>query len=72
MARLVAQLGDSALYQQAQVVAQWGQSSEALALLRRARESGDSGLIFLDTDPLLDPLRKQPAFNQLLSELGFV
>ena len=42
-----------------------------MALLQRARELGDSGLIYAQTDPLLDPLRSLPAFQQLLQQLGF-
>ena len=72
MNQLVAKLGDSALYQQAQVQAAWGQTDVAIATLQRARASGDSGLIYSNTDPLLDPLRKLPAFDELLRELGFV
>jgi TolB-like protein len=69
--QLLADLGDSALYQQAQVQSQWGNKDEAMALLQRARKLGDSGLIYAQTDPLLDPLRSLPAFQQLLQQLGF-
>jgi TolB-like protein/tetratricopeptide (TPR) repeat protein len=69
MTQLVAELGDSALYQQAEVLAQWGQADAALATLERARAIGDSGLIYLTTDPLLDPLRVRPEFTRLLKEL---
>ena len=68
---LVAQLGDSALYQQAEVAAQWRDITGALGLLKRARELGDSGLVFARTDPLLDPLRQKPEFAELLGQLGF-
>jgi len=64
-------LGDSALYQQAEVAAQWGERELALKLLTRARSLGDSGLIYLHTDPLLDPLRGLPAFDALRRQLGF-
>jgi Flp pilus assembly protein TadD len=67
--QLVAELGDSALYQQAQVLAQWGDLAGALKLLQRAREVGDSGLLIALADPLLDPLRKEPAFLNLLESL---
>jgi hypothetical protein len=30
---------------------------------------GDSGLVYMATDPLLDPLRKQPRFALLLKQL---
>ena len=69
--KLLADLGDSALYQQAQVQSQWGNKDAAMALLHRARKLGDSGLIYAQTDPLLDPLRSLPAFQQLLQQLGF-
>lgn len=68
--QLVSEVGDAALYQQAQVLAQWGRSDEALAALERARAVGDSGLIYLSTDPLLDPIRNQPRFHNLLSALA--
>jgi TolB-like protein len=69
--RLVTDLGDRALYQQAQVAAQWGEAAEAMALLARALALGDSGLCYANTDPLLDPLRALPAFGALLRQLGF-
>jgi TolB-like protein/tetratricopeptide (TPR) repeat protein len=72
MGELESRLGDTALYQQAQVRAQWGETDRSIELLQRARATGDSGLIYANTDPLLDPLRKRPAFAQLLSDLGFV
>ncbi len=64
-------LGDRALYQQAQVAAQWGEPEVAMKMLARARTLGDSGLIYLQTDPLLDPLRTLPAFDALRRQLGF-
>ncbi|HEU5285989.1 MAG TPA: tetratricopeptide repeat protein, partial [Sphingomicrobium sp.] len=70
LAQLVAEVGDSALYQQAQVHAQWGDQSAALTALERARVVGDSGLTYLSTDPLLDPVRRQPRFLALLNDLG--
>ena len=69
MADLVAEMGDAALYQQAEVLAQWGRADDALARLWKARAVGDSGLIYLATDPLLDPIRRHPEFTRLLKEL---
>lgn len=69
LADLVAEVGDNALYQQAEVLAQWGDSEGAIAALERARAIGDSGLIYLSTDPLLDPLRSQPGFRSLLKKM---
>jgi TolB-like protein len=71
MKKLVDELGDRALYQQAQVLAQWAEKESALAKLERARLLGDSGLIYARNDPLLDGLRKEPRFARLLSSVGF-
>ncbi len=71
-AELVSSLGDSALYQQAQVLGQWGNSEGALLALNRARTLGDSGLLISFVDPLLDPLRKNDRFVRLLDELNFI
>ena len=70
-AELIATLGDSALYQQAQVLAQWGERDAALARLSRARQVGDEGLLYSHRDPLLDPLRADVRFQQLQRDLGF-
>jgi TolB-like protein/Tfp pilus assembly protein PilF len=67
---LVKEMGDASLYQQAQVLAQWGNADEAVVRLERARQIGDSGLIYLATDPLLDPIRKHPGFTKLIKELN--
>jgi len=71
MAKLVADLGDRVLYQQAQILAQWGDRDDSIASLERALEVGDSGLIYARNDPLLDPLRNDPRFAQLLKRIGF-
>jgi TolB-like protein/Flp pilus assembly protein TadD len=71
LAELVRRIGDGALYQQAQVHAQWGEADASLAVLERARAAGDSGLIYLSTDPLLDPVRTRPEFRRMLASLGF-
>ena len=71
MTRLVADLGERVLYQQGQILAQWGESADALAKLERAHLLGDSGLIYARNDPLLDTLRDEPRFAQLLASIGF-
>ena len=68
--QLVSEEGDAAAYQQAEVLAQWGEMGPAIEALRRARAVGDAGLIYLATDPMLDPLRNQPAFARLTGEMG--
>ena len=69
--QLVAEVGDAALYQQAEVMAQFQRPDEALALLRRARVVGDPGLTAIASDPLLDPIAKDPRFQAFVRELGF-
>ncbi|GAC1677729.1 MAG: hypothetical protein NVS9B2_28770 [Steroidobacteraceae bacterium] len=71
LARLRTDLGDSGLYQQAQVLAQFGQVDAALDTLTHARLLEDSGLTLARIDPLLDPLRARPEFAALLHQLGF-
>jgi TolB-like protein/tetratricopeptide (TPR) repeat protein len=71
MTRLVTEYGDNGLYQQAQVLAQRGDLAGALAALSKARSTGDSGLIVMRNDPLLDPLRQEPEFARLLTDVGF-
>jgi tetratricopeptide (TPR) repeat protein len=68
---LVATEGDAALYQQAQVLAQWGRTGEAIDRLERARAVGDSGLVSLVTDPFLAPLANEPRYRELARSSGF-
>lgn len=69
---LVAQEGDNGLYQQAQVLAQWGRAEAALDALERALEEQDSGLVYLYSDPFLDPIRAHARFKSLLARTHFV
>lgn len=70
-AQLISQLGDSALYQQAQVLAQWGEREAAIGRLLRARQICDEGLLNSHSDPLIDSLRAAARFHQLQKDLGF-
>lgn len=72
LAELVREEGDNGLYQQAQVLAQWGRTSEALDALDRALREQDSGLVYLLSDPFLQPLHGQARFKSLLRQLHFV
>lgn len=69
--RLRADIGDKALYQQAQVFAQLGDRESAITALEQARSAGDGGLVYARNDPLLDPLRGDPRFARLLRGMGF-
>ena len=70
-AELVSSQGDAALYQQAQVLTQWGRNDEAMERLQKARVVGDSGLIALVTDPFLAPLANDPRYRALSHSIGF-
>jgi TolB-like protein/Tfp pilus assembly protein PilF len=63
--------GDAAAYQYAEIYAQWGDTAQALNWLETAKHLQDGGLVLLKTDPLLDPLRKEPRFQAIERELKF-
>jgi TolB-like protein/Tfp pilus assembly protein PilF len=69
--KLQATYGDSGAYQYATVYAQWGDTAEALQWLVTAMRLRDPGLSYLKTDPLMDPLRKEPRFQAIERELKF-
>ena len=69
-ADLQSQVGDAALYQQAEVFAQWGRIEDALKKLARARQVGDSGLTYAATDVMLDPLRRDERFVRFVNRLS--
>jgi serine/threonine-protein kinase len=63
--------GDAAPYQYAEIYAQWGDRPKALTWLETAMRVRDPGLVYLKTDPLFDPLRKEPRFQAIERELKF-
>ena len=69
---LVSQYGDAGLYQQVQILAQWGRADEAMGQLEKAKEVGDSGLTYSYMDPALETLRTRDDFQALLRGLGFL
>lgn len=69
-ADLQSQVGDAAVYQQAEVLAQWGRADEAFKKLGRALEVGDSGLTYAPTDVMLDPLRRDQRFARVIRALN--
>ncbi len=71
LAKLRAALGDAAAYQYAAIYAQWGNRAKSLEWLETALRRRDPGLEFLKTDPLMDPLRKEPRFQAIERELKF-
>jgi TolB-like protein/tetratricopeptide (TPR) repeat protein len=71
LARLTAVFGDAAAYQYATIYAQWGNTPKALEWLDTATRLRDPGLAQLKTDPLMDPLRKEPRFQVIEQALNF-
>ena len=71
MKEMIAEYGDNSLYQQAEILAQWGKTEEALDALEKARLVGDAGLVLARNDPQLAPLRSETRFKALLLSLGF-
>jgi TolB-like protein len=69
LAMLTGKYGDSR-YQIAEVHAQRGDKAAAIALLDTALTTLDSGFLWAPNDPLLDPLRGEPAFRDLLIRFG--
>jgi hypothetical protein len=51
--------------------AQWGHRAQALEWLDTAMRLRDPGLEGVKTDPLLDPLRKEPRLQAIERELKF-
>jgi TolB-like protein/tetratricopeptide (TPR) repeat protein len=70
--KLIREAGDYGLYQQAQVYAMWGELDRAVAQLERAFQVKDAGLANLFTDPLLDKLKGNAAYQRLVKTIGFV
>lgn len=58
-------------YQYAEIYAQAGDRGRAFEALDRAWQIRDSGLLWLKVDPLLDPLRREPRFQALMTKLDF-
>ena len=71
LARLQQSYGDAASYQYAQIRAQLGEPDLAFAALDKAVEVKDPGLINLQKDPVMDPIRPDPRFAALLKRLKF-
>jgi tetratricopeptide (TPR) repeat protein len=67
----VISLGDGFPYQSATTYAQWGNRPKALEWLETALRLRDPGLVYLKTDPLMDPIRQEPRFKAIERELKF-
>jgi TolB-like protein len=69
---IVRDYGDNGLYQQAQILAQWGKAERALDALDAAKAQQDAGLVLLLNDPFMKPLASHSRFKMLLQQLHFV
>jgi TolB-like protein/Tfp pilus assembly protein PilF len=69
MASMKAELGDGAAYQYAEIYAQWGDIPKALDWLETAYRMPDPGIGTLLVDALVDPLRKEPRFQEIERKL---
>jgi hypothetical protein len=47
-----------------------GEKAEALRSLQRAYEQRSHSMVFIAVDPQLDPLRREPAFLELIAKMG--
>jgi len=48
-----------------------GESKNAIIWLEKAYENRTSNLIYLNTDPIYDPLRSDPRFVEIVKKMGF-
>jgi hypothetical protein len=70
LARLLARPSDSAPYDLAEVYAQWRNTAAALTSLATALRTHDPALTQIRADPLLDPIRQEPAFAAIERQLN--
>jgi hypothetical protein len=49
-----------------------GKRDRSLEWLDKAYQDRSSYMVFIKTDPLLDPLRSEPRFGALLQRMGFL
>jgi TolB-like protein len=71
LSKMKTAMGDASAYQYAEIYAQWGNKAQALGWLETAMRLRDPGLELLKTDPLMDPVRKEPRFQAIERELKF-
>jgi TolB-like protein len=71
LAAMQAELGDGAAYQYAEIYAQWGDTPKALQWLDTAYRLPDPGMSSLKVDALINPLRKEPRFQEIERKLNF-
>jgi TolB-like protein/tetratricopeptide (TPR) repeat protein len=63
--------GNAGAVEYAAIYAQWGNTAKALEWLSTAMRLRNPDLVYVKTEPLLDPLRKEPRFQAIERELKF-
>jgi len=71
VAKIRASMDEGAAYQYAEIYAQRGETAQALEWLDTAMRLRSPWLVWVKTDPLLDPLRKEPRFQAVERMLKF-
>jgi len=71
MSQIRSRHGSAVSSQYAAIQAQLGQIDQAFAELDNAVAAKDSGLIYLRSDPIFDPIRGDPRYAPLLRKLHF-
>ena len=69
LAAMKAELGEGAAYQYAEIYAQWRDIPKALDWLETAYRLPDPGIGTLRVDALVDPLRREPRFQEIERKL---
>jgi TolB-like protein/DNA-binding winged helix-turn-helix (wHTH) protein/tetratricopeptide (TPR) repeat protein len=64
-------IGDNGAFLYATVYARWGHPAQAVQWLQTAYRVSDPGLINLQIDPMLEPIRGTPEFKEIRARLGF-
>jgi TolB-like protein/DNA-binding winged helix-turn-helix (wHTH) protein len=70
-AKLRADMGDTGAIQYAEIYAQWGKPDDALQWLEKAYHLHDPGMIEIEADPMLDPIRATPRFRSIEQQMNF-
>ncbi len=70
LAAMIEQQGDNWAYQYAQINAQLGDADASFRWLDTARRIKDPAAMTIVGDPLLDPLREDVRYKQLVQDLG--
>jgi tetratricopeptide (TPR) repeat protein len=70
LAKLRADQGDAGAFSYAEIYAQWGRKADALTWLETAARLRDPGMAEVAIDPMLDPIRGEPKFRAVQTELA--